>query len=147
MKIRITDGETNVTVELSAEELIKMNNEGIDIGSLFGTGESSFNEDDYKDDDSFFDEEFKKDINEPVKADDLLKQEETKFPCCTNNDGGYLAEKTGFVKAWLEQHEIPYEKCDGNYTKYIKYELTASQLKELTDTLTKNGHIARGVFI
>jgi hypothetical protein len=141
MKIRISDNETNVTIELSAEELIQINDKGIDIGSLFGTDFSASSEEVVEDEyEFFFDGELKKDINPPEK-------EETKFLCHTGCDGGFCSEKTGFVKAWLDQNKVSYEKCDGTFSKYIKYELKASQLKELMDLLTKNDHLTRGVFI
>lgn len=145
MKIRMdfyNNEVQSMDVDLPVDEILEMDAKGFDIGSLFALSPSSKNEEDDEDfdDDFFWDEEFKKNINPPEK-------EETKFLCHTANDIGYGSEKTGFVKSWLDQHNVSYEKCEGTYSKYIKYELTASQLKELTDLLIRNDHLARGVFI
>lgn len=132
MKIIFTDFNSKIDINVTSEELIQMVAAGINLGCLFSTGESSSE---------------KEEDNNPVKAEDLLKQEEIKILCHTSCDIGFGSEKAGMVIAWLDQHNIHYEKCSGVYAKYIKYELTASQLKEMTDLLIKHEHLDRGVFI
>ena len=121
-----------VTVNISVKEIAQMDKAGL---HLFGRIRPEEPE-------GFPDEEVNWDEcclkHEPVKKEDLMKQEDHSLIECRTLKNKYFPEKYSLVMAYLKKENIDYELDKSNSTDQVVYTMTGEQLAGLQSWLKEN---------